>query len=311
MVSFICFASICIPVAAESLLQCLTIVIPSIFPFLVLTEMLSKTDFFNIVGNKTDTFSKKVFKVTGTAFSIVFLGYLCGFPGAAKLSTDLYKDKKISYEDTVRLSLFVNNPGPLFIIGTIGIGILDSMKVGIMLLIVQIVSSLITGLILNNFIKIKSIKVSHENRLSNSLQRQKCLNIIIDAITNAFYTMIPITGTIVFFSFFSEVVVSIKEILPLHHIHNNFEYNGLINASIKCFFELSNGLSSIIPEISSTALFLPILSLICAWSGISIHIQIINFYIKAKVPIRYYLIGKIFNMILAFIIMCFVITFFA
>ncbi|MBQ8164788.1 MAG: hypothetical protein IJZ94_03120 [Clostridia bacterium] len=305
---FIAYSASCIPAAADSLIQCITVVIPSIYPFLVITEMLNKTDFFYLVGNKLDKLSKKLFNISGNAVSVILIGYLCGFPGAAKITSDLYANKKISYEDAIRLSVFTNNPGPLFVIGTIGYGFLNSVNLGIKLFILQILSSLLTGLILNRFIKLNKINFIKKDDLKHNIKSSVTLSSISDSITGAFFTMIPITATIVFFASFSEAIISSNIIVPIVNLFKLDDFTDVFNSSIKCFFEITGGLSSIIPIIKKSKLLLPVISLICGWSGISIHMQIISFYSKAGIETKYYFAGKIFNMVLVFLTSLFFIS---
>ena len=150
---FMFYSASCIPAAADALIQCITVVIPSLFPFLVLTVTLKNSAFLSVLGKKSEKLSRLLFNVSGNAFSIIIISYLCGFPAAAKITSDFYKSGKISYDDAQRLSGFTNNPGPLFLIGTVGVGFINSPFVGFKIYLVQVISSLTTGLILNHLFK--------------------------------------------------------------------------------------------------------------------------------------------------------------
>jgi len=296
---FITYSSSCIPAAADSLMQCFRIVIPSIFPFLVITEILTKTNLFQYIGCRAEKLSNLLFKTSGNALSVVLIGYLCGFPGAAKITTELYRSGNISYSDALRLSMFTNNPGPLFMIGTVGLGFLNSVSLGLKLYLIQIAASFFTGIVLSRLIKIK-------NSVSlPSIPQKKSggiFELVTESITSSFFTMIPITGTIVFFSFLSQAIVSSNLFNTALSIFTTNYNKDLLNGCIRCFFELTSGLSSIIPIFEGSKYLLITISLVCGWSGISIHMQILNFYIKEKIPIRYYFIGKSFSVIVVLIL---------
>lgn len=299
---FIIYSPQCIPFASDALLKCITIVIPSIFPFMVITEFLSKTDFYCRIERKFSSIAKKLFNISGTSLSVVIFGYLCGFPGAAKLTGDLYNKNRISLSDAIRLSTFTNNAGPLFMIGTIGFSILNSAKTGMILLLIQFFSSFCTGLIMCKLIKLPD---NSENNTFNSCKKTSFLKNITESISSSFFTMIPITGTIVFFSFLSKAFVASGLLNPLFNILNLNK--NLSDGILYSFFELTGGFSDLVTGIKSKSVLIPALTVLCSWSGLSIHMQILNFYSIAKIPVKFYFIGKFLTMILSlFISMLFI-----
>lgn len=295
------YSTYCIPAAADALIQCITVVIPSLFPFLVLTEILNNSALLSYIGNKSEKVANFLFKVSGNAFSIIIISYLCGFPAAAKITSDFYKNGKISYSDAIRLSCFTNNPGPLFLIGTVGVGFLDSAFCGVKLYLVQISASLLCGVILNNFLFRNTnshIKNSYKNT-SIVFNEKKTLDIIVNAINNSFNAMLPITGTIVFFTFLSEAIIGSGMPVVISGLFSPDLSREYTDAYIRCLFELTGGLSAIIPLYIKSAFLIPIISFICGWSGMAIHMQVTNFYIKEKIPVKYYFAGKMITTVIS------------
>jgi len=288
---FIIYSTSCIPAAADALFNCFKSVFPAIFPFLVLTEMLNRTNLFSSIGNKTEKIARIIFKTSGNALSVICIGFLCGFPGAAKVTADFYNNGRISYSDAVRLSTFTNNPGPLFMVGTVGVVFLDSALLGFQLFAVQILSSFITGIILSHIINIES--TPPVNKKNNKILPQSSLGIFTESINTAVLTMLPIIGTIVFFAFFSEAIISSNIIASIVSLIFPPNSAFLTNCIIRCVFELTGGLTAVIPLLKGSCFLLPGVSLICSWSGIAIHIQVTNFYIKENLPVKFYFIGKL------------------
>ena len=60
-------------------------VVPSLFPFLVATELLSYTNVVNFVSRKLDKFMRPIFNMPGCAAYPLILGMLSGYPVGAKL----------------------------------------------------------------------------------------------------------------------------------------------------------------------------------------------------------------------------------
>jgi len=102
---------------------------------------------------------KKEEKTMGIAALI--LGIISGYPVGAKTVANLKENGLCSDIEAERLIAFTNNSGPLFIIGTVGLGIFLDVKIGFLLLLIHILASLTVGFIFR-FWKINS-KVSIKN----------------------------------------------------------------------------------------------------------------------------------------------------
>ena len=122
-----------------------TKVLPSLFPFFVATELLCKTNFTYILGKLLNKFMRPIFNVPGEGSIALILGTISGYPIGAKVVCNLKKEKIISKIEAERLIAYTNNSGPLFIIATVGISLFSSKKLGIILLISHILSSIFVG----------------------------------------------------------------------------------------------------------------------------------------------------------------------
>lgn len=94
-------------------------VVPSLFPFLVATELLSYTNAVNIIGRKLDKFMKPIFNMSGAAAYPLVLGFISGYPIGAKTVCQIYSSGLCSKKEAEILLAYTNNSGPLFIIGTV------------------------------------------------------------------------------------------------------------------------------------------------------------------------------------------------
>lgn len=89
----------------------------SLFPFLVLMNLLLKTGLSDLFIRPFYYILRPVFKNTSDAIFVIFFGFLCGFPLGAKCVVDLYKNNKISKENAEYLLCFANNIGPAYMLG--------------------------------------------------------------------------------------------------------------------------------------------------------------------------------------------------
>lgn len=94
---------------------CVKAVIPSLFPFLMLSMMLTAS-----IGNYD--FSKIlrlscVLHIPQTATPVLIPAFLGGYPVGAKCVADLYNNGILDKEEAERLLAFCNNAGPSFLFG--------------------------------------------------------------------------------------------------------------------------------------------------------------------------------------------------
>jgi len=124
---------------------CAQVLIPSLFPFMVISALLVQTGAADILCKPFEALFGKVFRLPCSAAAAVLLGALCGFPVGAKTACDLVQNGKLTNEDGERLTAMANNTGPSFIVEVIGAYYWNSRGFGVFLYAVQIVSALLIG----------------------------------------------------------------------------------------------------------------------------------------------------------------------
>ena len=81
------------------------------------------------------------------------MGISLGYPVGAKIVSTLRMENSCTKTEAERLLAFTNTSGPLFIIGSIGVGMFGNNKIGILLLITHFVSSIIVGILFRLLIR--------------------------------------------------------------------------------------------------------------------------------------------------------------
>lgn len=278
-------------------------VVPSLFPFLVATELLSYTSVVTFIGRKLDKFMWPIFNMPGTAAYPLVLGMISGYPIGAKAVCNLYSQGLFTKKEAELLLAYTNNSGPLFIIGTVGISMFGSTTIGFILLFTHILASISVGIIFGKFLK-KEKRMTNTDfkKMSNKKVTFSSLGeVLSNSIMNSIKTILIIGGFVVIFS----VIISILRQSGLISIISNilshiFGNSDFISGILIGIIELTNGLNVVsnihIKEISINIL---ICAFLLGFAGFSIMFQILSIVSKEKLSIRPYIIGKIIQGILA------------
>ena len=103
--------------AREGMNLWLNTLIPTLLPFIILTGILLKTEMIEKILTPLRAPLQHLFGLTPCGGYALFAGLLCGYPMGAKITSDLYRQKKISLRESNYLMTFSNNASPGFLMG--------------------------------------------------------------------------------------------------------------------------------------------------------------------------------------------------
>jgi hypothetical protein len=129
----------------RGLTLCARTVIPSLFPFMVVSELLVSSGAGEALGRLFSGVMRRVFGVSGAGASAVFLGSACGFPVGARTAVGLLDRGVISKSECEHLLTFVSNPSSAFLISAVGAGLYGNRRLGVALYLVVLSCGLFTG----------------------------------------------------------------------------------------------------------------------------------------------------------------------
>jgi len=179
------------------------VILPSLFPFMILSNLITKTALPKLFGKLLNPLMQFIFKLPGISAIAIFLGMIGGYPVGAKVTSDLRKSNTISTNTANRLIKFTNNAGPLFMTGAIGIGLYNNAKIGTLLLITHYLSALIVGILFRNKKENFNFKNNIEFEVITFSKLGQTLN---EAIKNAISSVVSVGGFIVLFSTISTIL---------------------------------------------------------------------------------------------------------
>lgn len=134
--------------AREGLALCARVLVPSLFPFFVVSRLIVQTGAARPLERLFAPVMKKVFGVTPRAASAFLLGLVGGYPTGAQITKELYEAKQIEKSEARRLVCFCNNAGPAFVFGVVGSGLFGSLKTGFFLAVTHALSAVFMGILL-------------------------------------------------------------------------------------------------------------------------------------------------------------------
>ena len=275
-----------LPAANDALIICAKNIIPSLFPFFVLSQILIKSGFATVCGKVLSPLMRKLFKVSGAGGVAFLIGIISGYPMGAKTVCDLYEDGSLGKNEAERLIPYCNNSGPLFIIGAVGTGMMGSPEIGIFLYVIHIFSALVTGFVLRFFEKDEKqavVKMRRSVTVCGSLGE-----IFSQSVKDAVSSILYVCGFVVFFAvltapMFSDGIKTVAESILM----------GIL--------EVTSGAQSIIRNCNMESA-LPIISGLIGMGGICVALQVMGIVKASGLSMKNYIFGKIQHGILSFFI---------
>ncbi len=282
--------------AKAGLFLCSGVIIPSLFPFAVLSNVLMELGLPQRLGKAFAPVTKRLFGVSGTGSTAFFLGIAGGYPLGAISVSELYAKGTLQKKEAEKLLGFCNNCGPAFIISVAGSAVFGNVKIGFYLYLVHVISALLTGVLLRGG-RDRGLIPSPPSK-SEGLSAA-----FTDSVKRAAAAMVTVCGFVVFFS----VLVGL-----LDEVGTLSSLSGAISAHLKTelhfsrslltgFLELGTGTSSLI-GLSVNAANLSLCSLIIGWGGISVHAQAAAVIRESGLAPARHTLGKLLHGVLSALI---------
>lgn len=287
------------------------IVLPSLLPFFIGSELLIRLGFVNFLGTILEPVTRKIFNVSGSGAFAIVMGFTSGYPSGAKIVSDLSNKKLCTKIECERLLAFTNNSGPLFILGAIAIGMFQNPKLGVILALSHYSAAITLGILFRfykrNKNSEKSLNITHEKvTIKRALKEMKKFRehendsfgaLIGESIIKSMNLLLIIVGFIVFFSVLIALlnqlkIISMLSILVSYLLKPLNIDRDLISACISGFFELTSGAKMIAATNATIIQKSVATSLILGWAGICIHLQVISIISKTNINPKPYLCAK-------------------
>ena len=228
--------------ATNGLLLWFQILIPSLLPFFIITNLLIQSNTISYIVKFFGPIFQKLYRVSPHGSFAVLCGFLCGYPLGAKVTADLVKQKQISVKEGNYLLSFCNNTSPAFISSYIVLKQLKEPDLLIPSLFILYISPTICSFLFYRFHK--AFRSSLPAATSKSLRLH--FGMLDDSIMNAFETITKIGGYIILFSILFEILreTPLYLFLPLLEITNGITYLTTLPLRFVWLYVYTMGLTS-------------------------------------------------------------------
>ena len=284
-------------------------VLPGLFPFMLLTKLLTEIGFVEKFFSKFDKLTNFFFGTPGISLYVLLMSFLSGYPIGAKIISDLYQKNAISAENARKMSGFCTTSGPIFVIGTVGTIMFNSYIVGLILFFSHITASIILGIILNLCFKLKRknrtkndkiIKfevIKKDNIISYCISETISAIFIVGAYITIFFLIGEIFDYLNIFNLLSKIFVPILSKLKVDEKFIKPIFYGIL--------EVTRGVKNLSQFREPISIIFA--SGLISLSGLSIIFQSMNFLKKAKIKAHTFIFYKCVHSIIS-MILCFLLT---
>lgn len=284
--------------ASTALVIWFNTLVPTLLPVLIVSNLILITKTWELFIPILHPILGRLFYISPSGSFSITLGVLCGYPIGAKVVSDLYTKKELSYSEAKRILTFVNFPSPMFLNGyllqqcifKISSNLSDSTVKPSSLTIQILISIYGSAIIIGIFhsIKARMKDTLYSNHTSYNTQTQKGITKMSLTITTVQQTLLSSAEILLFVGLYMMIATILAGFLE-HYLYTPFLplFAGMLEMTTGISLLTMSNLS--VHTCSSIAIFL------CCFGGMSIALQTSTVLPKEKGWFWYYLKWKVIH----------------
>jgi hypothetical protein len=293
-VLMIIFAKEAAEAVKTSINACLTVIIPSLFGFMVLSSFIVKTGLYRVFSKPFAKFSRRVLRIPSELFSVFILSAIAGYPVGAKVLSDLYKNGAADKDTCASMQCFCYMGGPAYFCGVVSITLFDNLKFGILIFAVTLIVNFTVAVL-----SAKTRPIPPDNPPEKKVYCSVRISVknFLSAVKDGGVSIFIMCGIIVFFATFTCLLEELGFIAFFGSVASRLFYMNAADgtALIRSIIEINNIRTFTPGNVGS----LPLISALLTFGGFCVILQMYQFaesYIKTSL----FLVYRGFAAVLAF-----------
>lgn len=261
-------------------------VLPAMFPFFFFSKLLTSLG----VAGSLSSFTKKpvrfLYRAPDIGGYVLVMSMLSGYPVGARLVSDCCAEGLIDKEGAKSLISFTSTSGPIFVLGTVGAGMLGNYKAGIVILLSHYLGALINGLLYRG-------KKKETNNTAFIAPLTAYDSLLSDVLSSSIASTLAVGGYI---ALFNMAITALKDMSVISYLINALSLSGsaakIGEGVLTGLVEVTRGCLTL--SLSGGALYIivPAAAALISFGGASVTLQSLTFLSKCGIKTPYYLLTK-------------------
>lgn len=254
--------------AGTGLSFCANILIPSLFPFMVLSSFVVKSGLSSRLSVLLDPITRRLFRLPGCTGATIVIGLVGGYPTGARGVKSLIDRGDITPKQGERMLSFCVGAGPAFVISVVGADLLGSVTAGAILFASQAAAAILIG-ILSGILSGDKISSAKKSRVEQS--PVSISNALVQSTADSTAGMLNMCAFVVLFS--SVLTMATDSGLSFAITKGLISLGvpqSVANSLLYVLLEVTGGCTQAAKYSASPAF----LSFALGWAGICVHFQI-------------------------------------
>ena len=255
----------------------------TIVPFIILSDILIYFDYHIFLKNTIGKFLSKLFNIDPSTSIIFILSILTCSPNNAIFTKDMLNNDEIDINTANKIMCFTYFQSIPFVIGTIGVELFKSFKIGLFLYFIMLINNIMIGL----FLRREKSNYVLKNNVKN---KSSFFEVLKNSIMKSINTSLIILGNLIVFTIIVNLITKYISIKPY------------ILSILTGLLELTSGIISVSKLNIPFNIKFALTSLILNFSSLSILFQSFSILSDYKINIKKTLTIKLIFSIISFLL---------
>ena len=279
--------------ARYGLQLCLELILPSLFPFFLISVLLSRLGFPLRLGRRLSRPAEQLFGVSGVGATALLIGLCGGYPMGAAYLADMLQEGVILEDEAEHLLSFCNNSGPAFLVGAVGAGLFGSARLGLALYGIHVLAAILTGLLLRRQAPRPSSRRSQALSSNDSFSK-----LLPEAVQQTVSALLNVCGFVVCFTVFTGLINAHGLFDPLVRLFP-LPAQDAVRALLIGFWEIGGGIGAL-RGLPPTPLNLALAAAMVGWGGVSVQFQTLAVLADSNIKGALHRAGRLSSAVLSF-----------